>query len=156
MEVAVRLREPLSGADVEEKQVQWIVFMEQIVKKSKVVMPKAKAAAEPDKKGASGSGTKLSGPVKLEETFSISALKLEYQIAQKDPELQDKIKKKMQTIQQKLQTDRNFAPNYKKAVEASLSKEAKLYQQYAKAGRQTEAKILQERVKAMQLELRKL
>jgi coiled-coil and C2 domain-containing protein 1 len=154
VEVAVRLREPLSGADVEEKQVQWVVFMEQIVKKSKVVMPKAKAPAE--KVADAKSGTALSGPVKLEETFSLAALKVEYQIAQKNPQLQDQIKKKMQVIQQKLQSDRSFGPNYKKGVEVSISKEARLYQQYAKAGKQREAKILQERVKAMQLEFKKL
>ena len=98
----------------------------------------------------------LQGPVKLEETFSVSTLKLEYQLAQGNPELQDQIKKKLQAVQQKLQMDRTFAPNYKKAVEASVAKETKMYQQYAKAGRQKEAKVLMERVKAMQAELRKL
>ena len=98
----------------------------------------------------------IKGPVKLEETFSISTLKLEYQLAQGNPELQDQIKKKLQAVQQKLQTDRTFAPNYKKAVEASVAKETKLYQQYSKAGRQKEAKVLMERVKTMQAELKKL
>ena len=98
----------------------------------------------------------VQGPVKLEETFCLSALKLEHQLAQGNPELQDQIKKKLQAVQQKLQTDRTFAPSYKKAVEASVAKETKMYQQYTKAGRQKEAKVLMERVKTMQAELKKL
>ena len=71
-------------------------------------------------------------------------------------DLQEQIKKKLQAVQQKLQTDRTFAPNYKEAMEALVAKETKMYQQYAKAGWKKEAKVLMERVKAMQAELRKL
>ena len=98
----------------------------------------------------------IQGPVKLKETFSLSALNLEYQLAQGKPELQEQIKKKLQTVQQMLQTKRNFPPYYKKGVEASIARETKLYQQFSKAGRQEEAKVLMERVKAMQTEFKKL
>ena len=155
LEVAVRLREPLGGAQVEEKEVQWLSFSEQIVKKSKVAMPKPKLETSSGaEKGQQKSSTPLSGPIKLEETLSLEVLKYEYQQAAKNPQLQDAIRKKSAAIQQKLK-DRSFVPNYKKALEATALKEAKLAQQYSKAGKQREAEMLQHRAKLMQQESKK-
>ena len=158
LEVAMRLRDPLTGKDQEEKEEQRLVFQEQIVGKSAVSMPSASKSTSPQGK----SNGQFIG--KIENTTSMEALKLEYSIVQRlqksgtnDAAVSQRarqIQARMAGIKQRLQSDPAFKHAYPQQVASELKQERKLEQQYWKAGLQTETKVTQLRIKMMEKELK--
>ena len=158
LEVRVRLREPLSGRDQEVKKQKWLVFQESIATEPTVKMLQPRAGS------TSGPGG-VTSPVKIEQTTSLEALKLELSIVQnalkagkKDPATIQRgqaIQGRMKVIKQKLQ-DPGFRREYALTIAREMKTERVLEQQLVQAGRSGEAKVVQGRRKMMENELSKL
>ena len=158
MEVQVRLREPLSGRDQEVKKQKWLVFQESIATEPTVKMLQPRA-------GSTGGPGGVTSPVKVEQTTSLEALKLELSIVQnavkagkKDPATIQRgqaIQGRMKSIKQKLQ-DPGFRREYTLTIAREMKTERVLEQQLVQAGRSGEAKVVQGRRKMMENELSKL
>ena len=153
LEVFVRLREPLSGCDQEEKEQKWLVFQESIAAEPTVNM------LRPTVGGA------VVSPIKVEQTTSMDALKLEFSIVQnalkagkKDPATIQRghaIQGKLQAVKQKLQRDASYKREYLTAIAREIKTERILEQQLLQSGRTSEAKIIQGRRKVMENEISK-
>lgn len=155
LEVFVRLREPLSGCDQEEKEQKWLVFQEAIAAEPTVKMLRPPV-----------SGGQPMSPIKVEQTTSMDALKLEFSLVQsavkagkRDAALIQRgkaIQNRLKLIQQQLAKD----PNYRREYVASIAREIKLEkayeQQLVQAGKMGEVKIIQGRRKVMENELSKM
>lgn len=158
LEVKIRLREPLSGRDQEVKNQKWLVFQESIATEPTVKM------LQPQGGGASGPAG-VTSPIKVEQTTSVEALKLELSIVQNAVKAGKKdqatiqrgqaIQTRIKMIKQKLQE-----PGFKREYVSSIMKEMKtekvIEQQLVQAGRTSEAKVVQGRRKMMENELSKL
>ena len=157
LEVKVRLREPLSGRDQEVKKQKWLVFQEAIATEPSVKMLK------PATGGAAGPGGVVS-PIKIEQTTSLEALKLELSIVQnalragkKDPATVQRgqaIQGRMKLVKQKL-LDPGYRREYVMTIGREMRQEKALEQQLIQAGRTGEAKVIQGRRKMMENELSK-
>ena len=153
LEVYVRLREPLSGRDQEEKEQKWLVFQEAIAAEQSVSMLRPKAEGG----GATGS------IIKLENTTSVEALKLELAIAQKaiktgnkDPLLPKRVRQiqsRMMSIKQKLAQEPSYKMAYQRQVMSELKQERAIVQQLLQSGRTADAAVVQGRCKVMEAEL---
>ena len=157
LEVVVRLREPLSSRDEEEKEEQWLVFDEPITAPSQVSMPKA----TPVKKQAGGEANHF--VVDIAKTTSMEALKFEYTFAQKlksaDPAVAQRLKLiqgRLGAIKQRYQSDAQFQQKYPIQVRLELKAEQQLEQKYRAEGKTTEVRILQLRRQVMEKELETL
>ena len=156
LEVFVRLREPLSGRDQEVKKQKWLVFQEPIATEPTVSMLRPTA-------GTTGSGG-VTSPIKIEQTTSLEALKLELSIVQsalkagkKDPSIIQRgqaIQSRTKLIKQKLQ-DPSYKREYLTAITRELKAEKVFEQQLVQAGRTGEAKVVQGRRRMMENELSK-
>lgn len=159
LEVKVRLREPLSGRDQEVKNQKWLVFQESIATESSVRM------LQPQGGGASGGAAGVTSPMKVEQTTSLEALKLELSIVQNAVKAGKKdqatiqrgqaIQSRIKVIKQKLQ-DPGFKREYMSTIMRELKMEKVIEQQLVQAGRTSEAKVVQGRRKMMENELSKL
>ena len=154
LEVYVRLREPLSGRDQEEKEQKWLVFQEPIAAEQSVSMLRPKAEG-----GATGS------IIKLENTTSVEALKLELALAQKAikagskdtslPKRVRQIQSRMMSIKQKLAQEPSYKMTYQRQVMNDLKQERAMVQQLLQNGRTSDAAVVQGRCKVMEAELTK-
>lgn len=153
LEVFVRLREPLSGRDQEDKEQKWLVFQEAIAAEQSVSMLRPKATGG----GATGS------IIKVENMTSVEALKLEFAMAQKaikagnkDPSLAQRVRQiqsRMQSIKQKLAQEPGFKVAYQRQVMNELKQERAMVQQLLQSGRTSDAAVVQGRCKVMEAEL---
>ena len=157
LEVMVRLREPLSCRDEEEKEEQWLVFDEPIAAPSQVSMPKA----APVKK--QGAGEAYHFVVDIAKTTSMEALKFEYTFAQKlksgDPAVAQRLKLiqgRLGAIKQRYQTDSQFQQKYPVQVRLEIRAEQQLEQKCLAEGKATDVRILQLRRQVMEKELQSL
>ena len=153
LEVFVRLREPLSGRDQEEKEQKWLVFQEAIAAEQTVSMLRPQATGG----GPTGS------IIKPENTTSVEALKLELAMAQKaiksgnkDPAVVQRarqVQSRMLSIKQKLAQEPGFKMAYQRQVMKELKQERAFVQQLLQGGRTSDAAVVQGRCKVMEAEL---
>lgn len=153
LEVFIRLREPLSGCDQIEKEQKWLVFQEAIAAQPTVSMLRPQV-----------SGT-VTSPIKVEQTTSLDALKLEFSLVQNALKAGKKdaatiqrgraIQAKMQEVKQNLQSNPNFKRDYLNAIVREIKAEKAFEQQLLQAGKTGEVKIIQGRRKMMENELAK-
>jgi coiled-coil and C2 domain-containing protein 1 len=153
LELFVRLREPLSGCDQEEKEQKWLVFQESIAAEASVKMLRPAVAAS------------STSPIKVEQTTSLDALKLELSIVQnalkagkRDPEIVQRgraIQAKMQAVKQKLQHP-SYKRDYMSAISQEIKAERVIEQDLLRAGNSGQARIIQGRRKVMENEITKL
>jgi coiled-coil and C2 domain-containing protein 1 len=158
MEVVARLREPFSGKDTEEKEEQWLVFQEAIAVTSSKQMPRPSPAGS-----APSPNLSLLSPMKVENTTSAEALKVELSLVQsalksghKDPATVQKgrqIQARLQVVRQRLQTDPQFRAAYPRQLAREMALEEKMEEKLVQAGKSREAKVLQLRRQAMQKEI---
>lgn len=154
LEVFVRLREPLSGCDQEEKEQKWLVFQEAIAAEPTVTMLRPPVSGQ------------ATSPIKVEQTTSMDALKLEFSLVQsavkagkKDPPTIQRgraIQSRLQAIKQQLQRDPNYRREYVSAIVREMKVEKAFEQQLTQAGKMGEVKIIQGRRKVMENELAKM
>ena len=155
LEVYVRLREPLSGCDQEEREQKWLVFQEAIASEPTVSMVRPTVSTGP-----------ASSPIKVEQTTSLDALKLEFSLVQntikagkKDPAIVQRgrsLQSKIQDTKQRLQSDGGFRREYLSAIAREIKTEKVYEQQLVQAGRTGEAKIIQGRRRVMENEVSKM
>lgn len=155
LEVLVRLREPLTGRDQEEKEQKWLVFQESIASEPTIQMPVPTATTQ----------CNTVSPVKVENTTSVDALKLEFGLVQnalksgqKSPQLLQRgrqIQSRLQAVQQRLHQDTNYHREYIQQISFEMQREKVLEQQLVKAGHKAEVKIIQGRRQVMESELSK-
>ena len=153
LEVFIRLREPLAGCDQIEKEQKWLVFHEPIAAQPTVNMLRPQV-----------SGT-VTSPIRVEQTTSLDALKLEFSLVQnalkagkKDASTIQRgraIQAKMQEIKQNLQSNPNYKRDYLNAIARDIKVEKAFEQQLLQAGKTGEVKIIQGRRKMMENELAK-
>ncbi|XP_019850043.1 PREDICTED: coiled-coil and C2 domain-containing protein 1-like [Amphimedon queenslandica] len=107
-----------------------------------------------------------SSPIKVEQTTSLDALKLEFSLVQnaikagkKDPAIVQRgrsLQSKIQETKQRLQSDAGFRREYLSAIAREIKTEKVYEQQLVQAGRTGEAKIIQGRRRVMENEISKM
>ena len=155
LEVIIRLREPLTGRDQQEKEQKWLVFQEPIAAEPTVHMPVPVATPQAN----------TISPIEVDNTTSVDALKLEFRLVQsalksgqKNQALLQRgrqIQSRLQIVQQRLQQDANYRKQYVQQVSHEIQQEKLLEQKLAKAGRSAEVKIIQGRRRVMESEMSK-
>ena len=159
LEVVVKLREPLSCRDEEEKEEQWLLFDESIAAPSQVSMPKA----APPKK-APAAGESHSFVTDITKTTSMEALKFEASLAQRllkagDASMTQRfrvIQGRLAAIKQRYQSDPQFQQKYLLQVRLELKADQQLEQKLRAEGKANDSRILQYRIQAMEKELQTL
>ena len=155
LEVYVRLREPLSGCDQDEREQKWLVFQEAIASEPTVSMVRPTVSTGP-----------ASSPIRVEQTTSLDALKLELSLIQnaikagkKDAATVQRgraLQSKIQETKQRLQSDAGFRREYLSAIAREIKAEKVYEQQFQQAGKTGEVKIIQGRRRVMENEIAKM
>ena len=159
LEVVVKLREPLSSRDEEEKEEQWLVFDESIVAPSQVSMPKP---TPPKKTVATGEAHSV--VTDITKTTSMEALKFEASLAQRLLKAGDAgmaqrfrlIQGRLAAIKQRYQSDSQFQQKYPLQIKLELKADQQLEQKLRAEGKVNDSRILQYRIQAMEKELQTL